>query len=206
MNGLFSGRRKLIIIGVAVLLIVAAVLVRSSDNIKIVKSSVKNGVVGQFDTLSLSIDKDLSAYASDQSAIFSITPLVRGNLIIKGKDITFAPLGGFAAETNYTVKVFNAAAKSKPFAVLKFKTTKDLAAGKSSFINSLPYSGDGFNIDYNQSFGTFNVEITSVPVDQYKKAAFTYLNSQGFSVTEQEINYIVPAVFQPDPNDTGGGD
>ena len=193
------------ILGISSLVLIIA-LFRLPGSFSISSTSALKGSIGQFDSLTINVNKDLSSYSKSPSAVFKITPLVRGNIKIDGKKITFKPLGGFSPNTKYKVTItkINLKTGKGPSANTAFTAKADSSNPRTKFINSLPLNYPGYSINYLKSFGVFSVQINDVPVEKNKTEAFKLISSQGFTVKSNDVEYIVPAILQPNPY--SGGD
>lgn len=58
------------------------------------------------------------------------------------------------------------------------------------FEGSLPYSGDGFSVDYIEADGSYIVNIYEEPVEDKKQLALHFLRTQGVNTDLAPINYF----------------
>lgn len=87
----------------------------------------------------------------------------------------------------------NVSSKSTVPPTVRTKTPEDTKI-------TLPYSGDGFSINYLEGSGVYVVSIYSQPVEEKKQIALTYLNGYGITPAKDKIEYF----YGPDVSESVG--
>jgi hypothetical protein len=149
--------------------------------------------------------------------LIEINPLVPGRIQIDGKKLIFKPgVQGFEDSITYKVKVSNIKSEQGevlPDIVIEF-TSKyvpfnqlseaqqqqqinqtdqylDTKTDRNKFINNLPYTTDGYSIEYIHSSDYFTIRITNSPVASQKTAALKYMSDRGVDPNRERIEYFV---------------
>lgn len=105
--------------------------------------------------------------------------------------LVLKPKVNLKENTQYVIKISNieslSGEKIEPITLI-FTTGKDTTE-RTVFIKSLPYQGDGFYLEFDNTTNTFIVTIQKNPYDKYKQNALNYLNSKNINTNTVNVEY-----------------
>lgn len=149
--------------------------------------------------------------------IVEVSPSVPGKVNIDGNKLIFQPgVLGFSVDTDYTIKlekIKSVGGETIPDITITFRVSyvpfnnlssdqqnqqlnqtdqyHDTNSPRNKFIQSLPYSTNGYRIEYLQSNDYFLVSIINTPVSTQKEAALRYMSNHGIDTKQDKITYFI---------------